>query len=269
MAPVPAVALELRHNLNYDGDRDDRYQFNCCWGQRRWNGSWHGEDRTGTPRFHSIGCRYLGRFPETSRLAGPALRDSRGPLRTAPREGGPHSKGERTGRRARGSRTLHAVRDHSRSLRVSIQWISTWSRVREPTQHGADPLSVPVVLWSRPEGRPSATPQTWTHHSGLSCLQDQAQNRPGRSLPGHWIRSWRFLTEPWSSHLPCSAALLWRRTEDVRAEVVAGDASGLLNRQHIFSRHPLPLANSLRGHTAHPSDMGGTTKRFEGDVLHG
>lgn len=72
-----------------------------------------------------------------------------------------------------------------------------------------------------------------------------------------------------SSRLPGRAPLLGRRAEDVRAEVVAGDASGLLNRQHIFSRHPLPLANSLRGHTAHPSDMGGTTKRFEGDVLHG
>lgn len=52
-------------------------------------------------------------------------------------------------------------------------------------------------------------------------------------------------------------------------QIVAGDASDLLNRQHVFRRHPLPLAYCLRGHTAHPADMGGTTKRFEGNVLHG
>lgn len=66
-----------------------------------------------------------------------------------------------------------------------------------------------------------------------------------------------------------SPLLLWSRAEHVGAEVVAGDASGLFNRQHVFRRHPLPLAHGLRGNTAHPSDMGGTTKLFEGDVLHG
>lgn len=49
-----------------------------------------------------------------------------------------------------------------------------------------------------------------------------------------------------SSHLPGRSPLLGGWAEDVGAQVVAGDASGLFNRQHVFRRHPLPLAHGLR-----------------------
>lgn len=205
LAPAPAVALELRHNLNYDGDRDG-----TC-------------SRTSWIRFRcrSVHPRRIAFWIRTLACAVMA------------------------------SIARWAMATASRSNSRGPTWISGLVQSR-----GWDGSSSkqPNVHRSR-RWRPGASTSFWIRGCGRAFGPLPADSKKTGSVA--------------ASGSTAGPLLLWCRAEDVRAEVVAGDASGLLNRQHIFSRHPLPLANSLRGHTAHPSDMGGTTKRFEGDVLHG
>lgn len=205
LAPAPAVALELRHNLNYDGDRDET--CSCAF--------WIG--------FRQLAA-HARRTADRIRAMARAVM-----ARTARRE-------------------IHAAR-------ISNSRGSAWiSGGRHPRCRRGSASKQPTVH-SSCRWRPGASTSCWIRGCG----------RAFRPLPAdpdvvHPVE------ESGSTSGPL---LLGGRAEDVRAEVVAGDAGVLFNRQHVFRRHPLPLAHGLRGHTAHPSDMGGTTKRFERDVLHG
>lgn len=205
LAPAPAVALELRHNLNYDGDRDGTRSRTTWVGYRC--GSVH-------PRriafwIRALACAVMAPIARWE-MAAASRSNSRGPTWVS---GLCQSRG----------------RDGSSS--------------KQPNVHRSC------------RRRPGASTSFWIRGCGRAFGSLPADSKTTHSVE-----------ESGSTSGPL---LLGGRAEDVRAEVVPGDASGLLNRQHVFRRNPLPLAHGLRGNTAHPSDMGGTTKRFEGDVLHG
>lgn len=299
LGPVPAVALELRDNLNYDGDRDgtcsgddrigigrmafqpgrttDRRRALACaavaliarWAMDAARKS-SSSGSSGLPTICPRGFRDRG-FAEqpnvqTSRLRRPGVDSS-----------------SRFGSGGRSFRPLPAdpeAVDSVASKQPQAAGSPAPAHVAAWPSDGLLPVAVcseasacPSTRWRKSASVDSATWASTSVARGLSPFSGCTDTPAETAWPSASVSTASAIHPSESTLLPSSCTahplLLGGRAEDIRTEDVPREPGSLLNRQHVFSRNPFPLAYCLRRDAAHPTNQGGTTKLFERDLLHG
>lgn len=266
LAPAPAVALELRHNLNYDGGRDEQRTRRSadCLGGHRSAGADVPIERTETGA-HSF--RRTDLFsPGAGDCCGCDEGSSAGPLNADAAIAFCLTSAAFNCSLVRIPASMSAPFRAPISTLISLISRSTQcgsaptglSPFNEPGSFGSKgrhsisgSTAGPLLLASDCLGNSRCHEQHEDGASDESCYARFSDRRkanrdePERTdakAPGDAAR-YRRLEH--SSHLPGRAPLLGRRAEDVRTEVVAGDAGGSLDSQAVMGRHGSASARPL------------------------